>query len=307
MLKYGLFAVICFCFAAMIYFLFFKKSALDERLLRIQNMSAISVSEEEEPVLNRTRHRFEFLRVPEKVRETILSAGIMLRVEEFVMIWISLTLVPGLLYYIVFGNIFGSFVIVAISAAIPPFYINRARGKRLAAFGTQLGDALLLISNGLRAGFSFEQVLETVAEEMPMPISQEFARVSRELKMGMTMEYSLMSLTERMENTDMRLLTSAVLIQRQVGGNLAEILDTISGTIQERIKIKKNIKTITAQGKISGIVIGAIPIVLFVLLSIINAEYMSMFYESLIGKILMGIAIVMEVLGFLVIRKMVTI
>lgn len=306
MIRYVLLFILCICFCTLFYIAFIQKSPVEKRLLMIQN-SVFSQKPEEQRIVRKNRFDFKFLHVPENVRAMIVAADLKLSVEEFVMVWISISFLPALFFYIVSGNTLFSMIVVLLCVSSPPLYIGMKKKKRLELFGNQLGDALLLISNGLRAGFSFEQVLETVSKELPNPIAQEFARVSRELKMGMSLSGSLGSMTERMENTDLRLLTSAVLIQRQVGGNLADILDTISITIQDRIKIKNNIKTMTAQGRISGIIVGAIPIVLFMFLSFINHDYMSVFYETVIGKIMLVVIVIMEFFGFIFIRKMITI
>lgn len=305
MLRYLLFGLLCVCFFTLIYIAYFKKDATQARLEAIEKNALELASESTNSQKERKNLNLSFLHIPQKVQDSIVSAGIMLRVEEYVLIWITLTFIPSLLYYSASGNFWGSIVLVFIGVAIPPIVVSVMKTRRLNLFGVQLGDALLLISNGLRAGFSFEQVIENVAKDMPNPISQEFSRVSRELRMGLSLENSLSSLTERMENTDLRLLTSAVLIQRQVGGNLADILDTISITIQDRIKIKNHIRSMTAQGKISGLIVGSIPIFLFITISMSNPEYTSMFTQTTFGIILLVIAITMELMGFLIIRKMI--
>ena len=306
MLRIGLFALLSFCVVLVVWFGFFKKTGVEKRLDAIRSLSDAPEPETAAPV-SRPRKSFRFLRIPETVKTSILSAGIPLRVEEFVMIWIAVSFLPALIAFIISGKLLLSAVLIAVCASLPPLYVNIHRKKRRETFNNQLGDALMLLSNGLRAGFSFEQVLESVSRELPPPISQEFGRVVRELKMGVSMESCLLSMTERMESTDLRLLTSAVLIQRQVGGNLADILDTISGTIQDRIRIKNGIKTMTAQGRISGYVIGALPVLIFIGVSVINPEYMQMFYETTLGHILLGVSVGMEILGFAIIRKIINI
>lgn len=300
------FILLCASILGLIYVVFIRKSEVDKRLLKIREMSE-SPYPKEKPLQKMVKKKasFSFIKIPEKVKGSIISSGVNLRSEEFVMLWISVTFIPAMLFFIFFSNTLVAIMIALVGAFAPPVYVNMKNKKRLVSFGNQLGDALMLMSNGLRAGFSFEQVLETVAREMPDPVSTEFARVTRELKMGMTLEKSLTALTERMQSTDMRLLTSAVLIQRQVGGNLAEILDTICVTIQDRIKIKNNIKTMSAQGRISGLIVGALPIFLFVMISTINGEYMEMFYTITLGRIMLIIAICMEAAGFFIIRKMI--
>lgn len=307
MLRYVLLMALLVCIVLVFYIGFFQKSATEDRLNRIRELSASTGTETDAEGEKRKNRAVRTPPVPEKVKKMILSAGVMLRVEEFMMIWLSATFLPALFVFVLTFNPLFALLAMAAGAVLPMVYLNAKKKKRREAFGTQLGDALMLVANGLRAGFSFEQVLETVAREMPDPISGEFARVNREMKMGMTLESSFNALTERMESTDMRLLTSALLIQRQVGGNLAEILDTICITIQDRIRIKNSIKTMTGQGRISGIIVGVIPVALFFLVSAFNPEYMQMFFDTVIGKVLLGVAVGMELLGFVVIRKMIDI
>ena len=305
-MKIILFSLLSLLIFVLCFLVFCKEDHLPERLKEVEQSYLDSLSREEDgKKKSRRKKDLSFLRVPNAVREAITDSGLLLRVEEYVMIWISVATLPALVFYAFSGRFAQTILAALLGAALPPVYLKISKNKRLTLFGTQLGDALPLIANGLRAGFSFEQVMETVATDMPDPIASEFARVSRELKMGMSLEESLTNMTERMNNMDMRLLTSAVLIQRQVGGNLAEILDTISVTIQDRIKIKNNVSSLTAQGKISGLIVGAIPVFLYIAISASNPEYMSVFAETTYGHVLLGVGIGMEAVGFLIIRKMV--
>lgn len=304
-MRYILFAVLSVLIFIFVYLVTVKRDKVPGRLRQIEKAYPDSMFRDaDSPKDEKKGKELSFLHIPQSVRTAVTESGLLLRVEEYVIIWISLAVLPAQLYFIFSGNFFGAIPIVAIGTVSPPLFLKMKKNSRLKNFGVQLGDALMLVANGLRAGFSFEQVLETVAKDMPDPISSEFARVSRELKMGMSLEESLTTLTERMDNTDMRLLTSAVLIQRQVGGNLAEILDNISVTIQDRIKIKNHISSLTAQGRISGIIVGLIPVFLYIAISAANPEYMSVFSNTVYGRILLTVAVIMETAGFLIIRKM---
>lgn len=250
---------------------------------------------------------FKFIRIPDAVRKTITESGIPLRAEEFVMVWIIITCLPSALYYFIGKNMLISILIAAVCAALPPVYVSMSRKKLIEAFEGQLGDALMLMSNSLRAGFSFEQAFEVAAKDSADPLSGEFMRALREMRMGVPLEQALTSIGERTGSMNMKLLTSAVIVQRQVGGNLADILDGISTTIRERIEMKKNVKTLTAQGRFSGLIIGVLPIALFLLISVINPEYMGAFTETLLGKLLLVVAFMFEGVGAIVIKKMVSI
>ena len=182
-------------------------------------------------------------------------------------------------------------------------FISIKTKKRKETFNNQLGDVLMLLSNSLRAGFTFEQALRSVAEDLPDPIGTEFMRIVQDVELGGDLERAMDDVANRMESEDMKLINTAVSIQRKVGGNLSNILDNISETIMDRIMIKKKINTLTAQGRISGLIISVLPVVLVVLISIINPEYMEPMFTTTFGHILLGLSVIMELLGFIFIKK----
>jgi len=158
---------------------------------------------------------------------------------------------------------------------IPNIYLGVRAGQRIKSFNNQLGDTITMMANALRGGFSFLQTLDMVAKEAPSPMSAEFRRVVQEVGLGRTTEEALQSLMRRMPSEDLDLLITAVNIQMEVGGNLAQILDTIGHTIRERVRIKGEIQTLTAQGRISAWVITGLPIGLAVFISMVNPGYMA--------------------------------
>lgn len=162
-----------------------------------------------------------------------------------------------------------------IFSFVPNIYLNVRAGQRVKAFNDQLGDTITMMANALRGGFSFLQTLDMVAKEAPAPMSGEFRRVVQEVGLGRSTEEALQSLLRRMPSEDLDLLITAVNIQMEVGGNLAQILDTIGHTIRERVRIKGEIKTLTAQGRISAWVITGLPIGLAVFISMVNPSYMA--------------------------------
>lgn len=157
----------------------------------------------------------------------------------------------------------------------PNIYVSIRSSRRVKAFNNQLGDTIILMANSLRSGYSFLQTLDMVSKESPPPVSTEFNRVVQEVGLGRTTEEALDNLLRRVPSDDLELLITAVNIQHEVGGNLAQILDTIGHTIRERVRIKGEIKTLTAQGRISAYVITALPIGLAIFITIINPEYMA--------------------------------
>lgn len=237
----------------------------------------------------------------------IASSGLKLTGSEFLSMWGGITLIPMLLIILFGGNILTGIALGIIGFAIPPILVSNARKKRAELFSKQLGEALVVMGNSIKGGFTFFQSMESVSEEMQPPISTEFAKVLREIHYGVSQEDALKNMVDRTRSKDLELLVSAVVTSSQVGSNLTEILDTISETIRERIKIRQEINTLTAQGKISGLIIGALPIVLVLAIMVMNPEYYQGFFSSFIGKVLVIISVLMEVTGFLVIKKIIDI
>jgi tight adherence protein B len=193
---------------------------------------------------------------------------------------------------------------------IPGIYVKSAQARRLKTFDNQLGDMLNLTVNGLRAGYSTLQAMEAVSRELPAPISEEFRRVVQEMQLGIPMEEALDHLIRRISSDDLDLVITAINVQREVGGNLAEILDTISFTIRERVRIKGEISALTAQGRATAWVISALPIALTVLLFLVNREYIMEFFNPetrTCGYPLLGLAGLMIVSGFIAVQKIVSI
>jgi tight adherence protein B len=197
---------------------------------------------------------------------------------------------------------------------LPKFWLRRRKGKRLKAFNTDLADTIMLLANGLRAGSSFLQAVELIVRETRPPISTEFARVIREVNLGLPLDEALANLQRRVRSDDLDLMTTAIAIHHTVGGNLAEILDTIAFTIRERVRIKGEIRTLTAQQRMSGYVVGFLPIALVLLLSVIAPTFMAPMLQKppeLLGLpagmfILAGGGFMM-LIGFILIRRIVDI
>lgn len=242
-----------------------------------------------------------------KVEAELLKADIPLRGEEFVMInFLIMTGLGGLMIAITRNAIIG-WVGVVIGFIVPQFVVKRIKLKRVQKFNSQIGDSLVVMSNSLRAGFSFLQAMELVSREMPAPISVEFGRTLREMNLGTPTEEALVGLTKRIESEDLDLVITAVLIQRQVGGNLAEVLDGISHTIRERIRIKGEIRTLTAQGRISGMIVGVLPLAIGLILSVINPKYVGTLFVNPIGWVMMTVGVISMTIGIALIKKIVDI
>lgn len=190
---------------------------------------------------------------------------------------------------------------------LPRTIIRRLRQKRLLAFNTQLVDALVAMSNALRAGFSIQQAFESIVKEGKKPISQEFSVFLQQMRVGVRFEEALQNLEERVGSEDLTLMVRAVEIARQTGGNLTETFDRIAETIRERTRIEGRIRALTAMGRLQGIVVGLIPIFLLVVLTVMDPKMMMAFYGSTTGVMLLALMVLLEAIGFLVIRKIVNI
>lgn len=237
----------------------------------------------------------------------LAKADIPLRGEEFILINIICGIVPALLLGIIFENIPLALILSIAGFIIPRMVIKVAKQKRVVKFNNQIGDALVIMSNSLRAGFSFLQSMEMVSKEMPSPIAEEFSRTLREMNFGTPTEEAMTNLAKRIESDDLDLIVTAVLIQRQVGGNLAEVLDSISHTIRERIRIKGEIKTLTAQGRMSGMIIGFLPLGISAILFVINPSYMMTLFTNVIGIFIVCMGVVSQMIGLFIIKKIVDI
>ena len=186
-------------------------------------------------------------------------------------------------------------------------YVLLKTDRREAAFTNQMGDCLMMVANALRAGFSFLQAMDLVSKEMEPPISDEFKHVMRDIGLGASVERALDDMDKRVGSSDFSLVVTAVLIQQQVGGDLAHILDTISDTIQDRIRMRREVRTLTSQGRMSGWVLAILPFGLGALISVMNPSYMEPLFTERIGQIAIGVAVVMVLIGFFVIQRIVDI
>lgn len=181
-------------------------------------------------------------------------------------------------------------------------YVQFKAKRRMKQFTNQLGDAIAMMSNAIKSGFTFQQAMDIVAKEIKGPISEEFVRALNEIQLGVTLEEALEGICQRVKDDDFEMVAMSVVIQRQVGGNLSQILDTVGETIRDRIKLKGEIKSLTAEGVISGWAIALLPVVVAAICLAMNEEYFKPLRESGLGDILLIGCIVSEIIGGLVIR-----
>jgi tight adherence protein B len=222
------------------------------------------------------------------IATSLAQADLKLKPGEYVALMVIAAFGVGVVAWYFGGKeIISAAIGVIVGLFLPRVYVGRQKNKRLNRFNDQLQDMLNLVVNGLRAGFSTVQAMESVSKELPPPISTEFRRVVQEMGLGIPMEISLDNLLRRIPSEDLDLINVAINIQREVGGNLAEILDTISYTIRERVRIKGEIRVLTSQVIYSGRFIAILPIILAVVLWFINRDYMMSFLDNLLCGISM--------------------
>ena len=198
-------------------------------------------------------------------------------------------------------------VLAIMFGSLPILWLWMRRKRRLAKFAKQLPEALELVSRALRAGHSLGAGMSLVADEMQDPIAKEFARCYEEQNFGIPLDESLEEMTERVPNLDLRFFATAVILQRQTGGDLAEILDKIGYLIRERFKIWGQIQALTGEGRLSGIVLLGLPPCLFITMYRLNPEYCMILFEDPLGHQMLAVAVVMQIIGALVIRKIINI
>ena len=250
----------------------------------------------------------------------IARADLKLKVSEYLMIWAGATVGVPILMLVLSAVMPGlrSPLILLIGGLIgfmlPRFWLGRRKSGRLNAFNKQLPDTITLIANALRAGSSFLQAIELVVRESAPPISTEFGRVIREVNLGLSFDVALENMVRRVWSEDLELMATAISIQHTVGGNLAEILDSIAYTIRERVRIKGEIKTLTAQGRLSGYVVGFLPIGLAGFLFIAAPGFMAPMFDDRVsiaglpaGVIILLIGGFAMFMGFMFIRRIVAI
>lgn len=294
--------LLIFCFFYILFYrLSFKKRLIDKRINELNTKeSEVEKADTRKSKKDKPKKRFVF---GKKLSADLEAAGVLLKPEEYLLIWAATTIVPPMIFLIAGGQLISAVAVLLIGLIIPPLLVARSKRKRMKKFERQLSDSIVLISNNLRAGFTFQQSMESVSREMHEPIAGEFKRTLLEIQLGVSTEEAMERMVKRTNSSDLSLLVSAVLIQWKVGGNLAEVLDNIASTIRDRLRIKGEVRVATSSGRISGRIIGFLPIFLIAILMIINPIYIKEFFSTKIGIILIIVSICLETLGFLVIKK----
>lgn len=263
------------------------------------------------PLTEWMNRRVERTSFGDTISKNLARADLKFKPGEYVMATILVALLVGLVLFMIgrmnpimgiLGAIGGSF--------LPNMYVRSLQQKRLIKFSDQLGDMLSLMVNGLRAGYSTPQAMEAVSKELPSPISDEFRRVVQEMQLGVSMEKALDNLLRRIPSDDLDMVITAINVQREVGGNLAEILDTISYTIRERVRIKGEIRVLTTSVMYSGKFLSLLPLIVVAILYALNPEYIMTYFAAEsntpvpCGYIALGVAALLIFLGYTVMTNM---
>ncbi len=261
-----------------------ERSEVEQRLGRYAGSGSLPTEEEKRaaatPMTDWLNERVTHSSFGDKLSRDLARADLKLKPGEFIALMLIAAFGLGFVMWFIGGQTLLSGLIGAvIGLFLPRFYVNTQQSRRLVRFNDQLGDMLNLMVNGLRAGYSTMQAMEAVSKELPSPISDEFRRVVQEMQLGVSMQQSLDNLLRRIPSEDLDLVVTAINVQREVGGNLAEIMDTISYTIRERVRIKGEIRVLTTQVMYSGRFLAMMPVLVMGILYVMNREYMMEFFK----------------------------
>jgi len=248
----------------------------------------------------------ERIGVLNRVEDKLEQADLPLRPPEALFLYLAIVMIV-FLGSLLIGGPLGALILTAVAIMGPILYLEMRRKKRLRKFETQLPDVLNLLAGSMRAGFSFAQGLEAVAEEASEPAKRELQRVYAESRLGRPIEDALEDSADRMQSIDLVWAVMAIRIQREVGGNLAELLDTVAETMTERERLRHEIIALTAEGRLSAWVLGVFPPAFAVILYLIQPDYMSTLFNSPIGVMAVVVSAVMAGFGFLWLRKIMAI
>lgn len=286
------------------------KREVEERLERYAETSAPEddkAKKRSSPLADRLNEAIGERSFGSELATQLARADLKITAAEYMALLVIAMMGGAVLAFFIFRSILLAPLGAVAGFFVPRIYIGFAQGQRINKFNNQLGDTLNLMVNGLRAGYSVGQAMEAVAREMPPPISVEFERVTKEVQLGLTVEQALNNMLRRVTSDDLDMMVTAINVQREVGGNLGEILETISHTIRERVRIKGEIRSLTAQGMMTGYVISGVPVGLFILIFMINRPYASRMFEFPCGVAMLVCSVILIVSGFFVMMKIVQI
>lgn len=251
-------------------------------------------------------HRIQEKKVSETEKK-LDKMFIQVRKEKLLFFYTLTPVAAGLFAFLFFNNLVFLFIGVVAGSILPTIVIKKLEALRKARFQAQLVDAVMIISSSLRGGLSFLQAIEVLVEQMPSPISQEFGLIVRENKMGITLDESLRRLSERMNINELSLMINSILVARETGGDLTKVLARLTNTIRDNQKLKDNIKTLTLQGRLQGIIMPMLPFVFVPLVLTFNRYHFDIMLQTETGRMLLILAVILQVLGIFLIHKFSTI
>jgi tight adherence protein B len=246
-------------------------------------------------------------RVGSRLGALIQQSGCRTTASAIVLTTLGLAGAAGLIAFLVMPVWFASLAAAVVGATLPILFLMYRRSRRLAAFEELFPDALDLLSRALRAGHAFQTGLGMVADEVKEPVGPEFKKTFEQQNYGLPLREALDQMTERVPILDVRFFSTAVLIQRETGGNLSEILDNLGHVVRERFKIRRQIRTHTAHGRFTAGVLMSLPPLLGVVLMMVNPDHMNLLFHEKVGQQVLMVAVVMQVIGFFWIRKVIRI
>jgi tight adherence protein B len=274
-----------------------EEKKADYQILKDKTLSDI-------PTFNRVLSKFRF---SAKLQSLIDQSGVPVKAGVLVLGMLSL----GGLVFLLLVNFLNSTLLGVIAAfltgSLPYLYVHRRRKKRAEEFESLLPEAIDLMTNALKSGFSLEAAMRMVASEIPDPVGIEFAVTFEEQNLGVALTDALSNMLKRVQSEELSLFTTALLIQKKTGGNLVEILEKIATTVRERFILKREVKIFTAQGRFSGFVLIVLPIVAAIVIFSINPEYLEILLKERAGNYLLGAAIILQLLGIWVIKRIINI
>lgn len=237
----------------------------------------------------------------------LYQAGSNMRVATFLFAVAAAAMVGYLVGYVVFTKLLHAVVFGVLGGFAPVLVLTQKKNQRMRAFAEEFPDALDLLVSALRAGISFSSALQIVADESPEPVRSEFAIVVEEQALGLDLRECLTNLANRVDSLDLKFFVTAVVLQRDTGGNLTEVLENTSNLIRDRFRILGDIMTFTAQGRLTGLILTCLPLGLGVFMAMVAPDYFHKMWDNENGKAVLGFAAVMQILGGLAIRKIVDI
>ena len=234
-------------------------------------------------------------------------AGMSIRATEFITFHLIGLVASSIAVYYFSRNILLTLFIAALVVFVPFMILNIKTSQRLAKFHEQLPDALQLISGSLKAGYSFNQALKMVVDESKPPVSDEFRRLLSEIRVGLPEKEAMGNVLQRVNSEYLQWIVTAINVQREVGGNLAEVIDTIADTIRERDRVLNRVRALTSEGKLSATILIILPVVVGLMMFFLNREYMSLLFVTRVGLIMLSIAVVLLIVGIVWILRIVNV